>query len=72
VLESLVPSGILVIDVPMMSDTSGDGDHLISFFTWAISGGKAYSFDDYRHWLEVAGFEGVKQLGKSWLSAQKP
>jgi len=72
VLESLVSGGILVIDVPMISDISGDWDHLISFFTWAISGGKAYSFDEYRHWLEAAGFEGVKQLGKSWLSAQKP
>ena len=69
--ESLVPTGVLVIDVPMISDTSGEGESFVSFFTWAMSGGKAHSFAEYSHWLEVAGFKVVRQLGKNWLSAQE-
>ena len=56
----------------MISDTSGDYDYLASFFTWAIAGGKAHSFAEYRQWLEAAGFETVKQLSERWLSARKP
>lgn len=69
--ESLVPTGVLVIDVPMISDTSGEWDYFGSFFTWAISGGTAHSFAEYSNWLEVAGFKVVRQLGMDWLSAQK-
>jgi SAM-dependent methyltransferase len=70
--ESLVPNGVVVIDVPMISDTSGEWDNLASFFTWAISGGKAHSFTEYSQWLQVAGFKSARQLGLTWLSAEKP
>ncbi len=70
--ESLVPSGVVVIDVPMISDTSGERENLASFFTWAISGGKVHSFAEYSHWLQVAGFKAARQLGMNWLSAEKP
>jgi C-methyltransferase len=69
--KSLVPTGVLVIDGPMSSHTSGELENLVSFFTWAMSGGKAHSFAEYSNWLEVAGFKVVRQLGMNWLSAQK-
>jgi SAM-dependent methyltransferase len=69
--ESLVPTGVLVIDVPMILDTSDEGGSFGSFFIWATSGGKAHSFAEYSSWLEVAGFKGVRQLGIEWLSARK-
>lgn len=69
--ESLVPSGVLVIDAPMILDTSDEWDSFGSFFIWATSGGKAHSFAEYSNWLEVAGFKVVRQLGMEWLSAHK-
>jgi SAM-dependent methyltransferase len=69
--ESLVPTGVLVIDVPMILDTSDEGGSFGSFFIWATSGGKAHSFAEYSSWLEVAGFKAVRQLGREWLSARK-
>jgi len=69
--ESLVPSGVLVIDAPMILDTSDEWGSFGSFFIWATSGGKAHSFAEYSNWLEVAGFKVVRQLGMEWLSAHK-
>jgi hypothetical protein len=69
--ESLVPTGVLVIDVPMMLDTSDEQGSFGSFFIWATSGGKAHSFTDYSEWLQVAGFKVVRQLGLEWLSAHR-
>jgi SAM-dependent methyltransferase len=69
--ELLVPTGVLVIDAPMTLDTSDERSSFGSFFIWATSGGKAYSFAEYSRWLEAAGFKGVRQLGAEWLSARK-
>jgi C-methyltransferase len=69
--ESLVPTGVLVIDVPMILDTSDEWGSFGSFFIWATSGGKAHSFAEYSSWLKVAGFKVVRQLGMEWLSARK-
>jgi len=69
--ESLVPSGVLVIDAPMILDTSDESGSFGSFFIWATSAGKAHSFAEYSSWLEVAGFKVVRQLGMEWLSARK-
>ena len=71
VRESLAPTGVLVIDVPMVLDTSDERGSFGSFFIWATSGGKAHSFAEYSDWLEVAGFKVVRQLGMEWLSARK-
>ena len=68
---SLVPTGVLVIDAPMTLDKSDEWGSFGSFFIWATSAGKAYSFTEYRSWLEVARFTGVRQLGIEWLSARK-
>ena len=68
---SLVPTGVLVIDAPMTLDKSDEWGSFGSFFIWATSAGKVYSFAEYRSWLEVAGFTGVRQLGIEWLSARK-
>lgn len=67
---ALASAGILVIDAPMSLDDADEWGSFGSFFLWATSGGIAYSFAEYRGWLETAGFEGVRQLGAEWLSAQ--
>jgi Dimerisation domain/Methyltransferase domain len=71
VCAALTLGGALVIDTFMVSDQSGDWDYLASFFGWALGGGRAYSFAEYRQWLETAGFDKVKQLSERWLSARK-
>jgi len=71
VRDSLAPSGVLVIDVPMALDASDEWGSFGSFFLWATSGGKAHSFAEYREWLESAGFREVRQLGTEWLSARR-
>jgi hypothetical protein len=67
VCNSLVQTGVLVIDVPLTLDASDEGSSFGAFFLWATSGGKAHSFAEYSAWLETAGFKGVRQL----LSFQK-
>lgn len=69
--ESLVSTGVLVIDVPMQLDTSDERGSFGAFFIWATSGGKAHSFAEYSDWLQIAGFNLVRQLGVEWLSASK-
>ncbi len=69
--KSLVSSGILVIDAPMVVDASDEWGSFGLFFTWATSGCKAHSFAEYSNWLELAGFKAVRQLGMEWLSAHK-
>jgi SAM-dependent methyltransferase len=71
VCQSLAPHGVLVLDAPMMSETCDEWNSFGSFFIWATSAGKAHSFMEYSNWLEIAGFEVVRQLGTDWLSAQK-
>lgn len=69
--ESLAPTGVLVIDVPMLLDTSDERGSFGAFFIWATSGGKAHSFAEYSDWLQAAGFNVVRQLGVEWLLADK-
>ena len=71
VYKALVPTGVLVIDAPMILDTSDEWGSFGSFFIWATSNGKAHSFAEYSSWLEVAGFKVVRQFGMEWLSARK-
>jgi C-methyltransferase len=71
VRSSLVQTGVLVIDVPLVLDASDEGGSFGAFFLWATSGGKPHSFAEYREWLETAGFKGVRQFGPEWLSAHK-
>lgn len=71
VYQSLSLGGILVIDVPMTTETPDEMASLITLLAWSISGGVAHSFAEYRNWLEEAGFKRAKQLGERWLSAIK-
>jgi len=71
VRNSLVPTGVLVIDVPLILDATDEGSSFGAFFLWATSGGKPHSFAEYSEWLETAGFKGVKQFGPEWLLACK-
>jgi hypothetical protein len=38
---------------------------------WANSGGRAYSFEEYRSWLSNTGFGQVDQLSERLLAAKK-
>ena len=71
VRNSLVQTGVLVIDVPLVLDASDEGGSFGAFFLWATSGGKSHSFAEYREWLVTAGFQGVRQFGPEWLLAHK-
>jgi SAM-dependent methyltransferase len=70
VRSALKPSGVLVIDVPMSSDQPTEGTSLVTLLTWALSGGRAHSFDDYQAWLAEAGLAQVERLGDTWIVAR--
>lgn len=69
--RALLPNGVLVIDVPMASETPDQWVCLTSLLAWAVSDGGAHSFADYCDWLERAGFGQVRQLSEQWLAATK-
>jgi hypothetical protein len=68
--KALKPSGVLVLDVPMSSEQPQLGASLTSLLTWAISGGRAHSFEEYKAWLEEAGFRHTERLGDKWIGAR--
>ena len=70
VRSSLKSSGVLVIDVPMSSHQPSQGTSLVTLLTWALSGGRAHSFEDYQAWLVEAGLAQVRRIGDSWIAAR--
>lgn len=68
---ALSPQGTLVIDEPMIADRTAEWLNFLTLFMWCDSGGKIYLFDEYRVWLESAGFARVTQLSERWLMAIK-
>ncbi len=42
---------------------------MVSLLLWANGGGGTHGFDEYRAWLEQAGFAQVRQLSERWLAA---
>jgi SAM-dependent methyltransferase len=70
VRSALKPCGVLVIDVPMSSDQPTEGASLVTLLTWALSGGRAHSFDNYQAWLTEAGLAQVERLGDTWIAAR--
>jgi hypothetical protein len=49
-------------------------DETISFLSvqlWAISGGRAYTFEEYHSWLKASGFISVHQLSERLVSAAR-
>ena len=71
ICAALTSGGKLVIDCPMGGEALTEEAAFLSVMLWANSGGRAYTFDDYRAWLLTAGFGAVRQLGERWLVAQK-
>lgn len=69
VYEALAPGGTLVIDAIMASEPPTENASLMNVLVRAVSGGAAYPFDQYRRWLEEAGFTQVTQHSEYWLSA---
>lgn len=69
---ALKPGGPLVLDVPMTSEQSSEWTAMVSLLLWANGGGGAHEFDEYRAWLEQAGFAQVRQLSERWLAAARP
>ena len=71
VFHALIPGGKLVLDVPMETAELDEASRFLSLLLWANSGGRAYSFEEYRSWLIGSGFIDVDQLSERLLSAKK-
>jgi ubiquinone/menaquinone biosynthesis C-methylase UbiE len=71
VYKALSVSGMLVIDVFMAPKEPTEGSGISTLLAWALHGGAAHSFADYRRWLEDTGFKQVNHLSERWLSAIK-
>jgi SAM-dependent methyltransferase len=66
---ALKPGGVLVLDVPMPSAQSSEWTAMVSLLLWVNGGGGTHSFEQYRAWLDEAGFAQVRQVGERWLAA---
>jgi len=71
VFSALARGGTLVIDAARTTDHPTEEASLITFLTWAIDGGAAYSFNEYKKWLAKAGFQVISEINERWLSATK-
>jgi SAM-dependent methyltransferase len=69
VYRALVPGGRLVLDVPMESAQLSEDNSFFSLLLWASTGGRAYSFKEYRSWLATVGFVTIHQLSERLVSA---
>jgi SAM-dependent methyltransferase len=69
ICQALVPGGRLVLDVPMGTEQPDENSSFLSLALWANSGGRAYTFEEYRAWLLDAGFVAVFQLSPRLLMA---
>jgi SAM-dependent methyltransferase len=67
--KALIPGGTLLLEVPMATAQLDEGSSFLSLILWANSGGRAYSFEEYRSWLEDSGFNTIHQLSERLLSA---
>ncbi len=68
---ALGPGGMLVLDAPMTGEQAAEWTQIVSLLLWANSGGGTHGFEQYRAWLEQAGFTDVRQLSERWLAAVK-
>ena len=69
IYRALVPGGKLVLDVPMENTQLNESSSFLSLILWANSGGRAYTFDEYRSWLSNSGFITIHLLSERLLSA---
>jgi SAM-dependent methyltransferase len=70
IFRSLVPGGKLLLDVPMETAQLDESSCFLSLILWANSGGRAYTFDDYRSWLMQAGFSSIHLLSERLILAE--
>jgi len=68
---ALRPGGTLVIDAPMNGEQISEWTEMISLLLWANGGGATHSFEEYRAWLEQAGFGVVSRLSERAIAAVK-
>jgi 2-polyprenyl-3-methyl-5-hydroxy-6-metoxy-1,4-benzoquinol methylase len=69
--SALARGGALVIDAARTTDHPTEESSLLTFLTWAIDGGAAYSFAEYNTWLTKAGFQTISEINERWLAATK-
>jgi trans-aconitate methyltransferase len=67
--KALVDGGKLVLHVPMAAEKLNEENTFVSLLMWTNSGGRAYSFEEYRTWLKQAGFTAIHQHSERLLSA---
>jgi SAM-dependent methyltransferase len=71
IYRTLLPGGVLILDVPMSTTRLDEASSFLSLLLWANSGGRAYPFDEYRSWLLEAGFSTIIQRSDRLLSAMR-
>jgi len=62
--------GTLLLDVPMTGAQLSEWTAITSLLLWA-NGGGTHAFDEYRAWLEDAGFRPVARCSERWLAATR-
>src|SRR4030042_1496463 len=71
IYRALIPKGVLLVDVPMATAQLNESSRFLSLLLWANSGGRAYTFEEYRSWLLASGFVTIHQLSERLLSADR-
>jgi SAM-dependent methyltransferase len=69
IYRALVPGGVLLLDVPMTTEKLDESSRFLSLLLWANSGGRAYTFNEYRSWLLTSSFITIHQHSERLLSA---
>lgn len=68
---ALVPRGRLIVDAPLAAPEGDEFAATSALLAWALAGTRPYTFDNYRAWLEAAGFAQVQQVRTAWITARK-
>jgi SAM-dependent methyltransferase len=69
IYKALIPGGVLLLDVPMATAQLNEASSFLSLILWANSGGRAYTYDEYRSWLLDSGFITIHQHSERLISA---
>jgi 2-polyprenyl-3-methyl-5-hydroxy-6-metoxy-1,4-benzoquinol methylase len=68
---ALRPDGTLVIDVPMTGEQPSTWTEVVSLLLWVNGGGATHTFDEYRAWLQQAGFGAVSRPSERSIAATR-
>ena len=69
--KALYLGGKLVLDVPMGGTRPDENSSFLSLMLWANSGGRAYSYEEYKAWLEDEGFKSIQKRSDRLLVANR-